>query len=485
MTTGQGYILEEMEFKGRACDVLKIFEGEAYLFCLESSQFDDERGRYSFIGFDPFDTVVCSGEQSLKVLRDRYRIYGYHESQFGFFSTRTPLVCGIVGFLGYDFGLHQEGISRYTQDDLNLPECVFGFYDCILTVDHAENKLILTSSGLPERNGEAQCQRARRRAAKVMERLKAGLSCYQGASAAERPELTDDLPDWKWKSDFSKIEYMAAVQTALDYIGRGDIYQVNLSQRFVFDVRGKVFSPIDFYRTLQSSSPASFAGYFNGGGFQLISNSPERFFQLRDDVVSARPMKGTRPRGKAPEEDLALYNEILKSEKDKAELLMITDLLRNDLGKVCDYGSVRVEVMRIIEKYAYVFQATSSIKGTLKRGMDGFDILQACFPGGSITGCPKIRAMEIIEQLEPTRRGPYTGALGYVSFNGDMDFNILIRTIVMHKDQLYFQTGGGIVADSTPEGEYEETLIKAAMIKDCLRSYFACQSAHVSAPVEG
>jgi len=260
------------------------------------------------------------------------------------------------------------------------------------------------------------------------------------------------------------------VQKALDHISCGDIYQVNLSQRFELDLNECDFNPLLLYKVLRLYSPSPFGGFLDGGNFQLVSNSPERFLHLNNGVVQTRPMKGTRPRGDNDLQDKKFRQELLNSKKEKAELLMITDLQRNDLGRVCEYGSVSVREMRTLEDYKYVFQATSTIEGMLSKDKDCFDLIRASFPGGSVTGCPKIRAMEIIEELEPTRRGMYTGSLGYINFNGDMDLNILIRTLFTCPGKLTFQVGGGIVADSIPENEYDETLIKARAMKACLEA---------------
>jgi len=356
--------------------------------------------------------------------------------------------------------------------DLNLPDCFFGFYDCILTVDHFTQKLYVTSSGLPEKNELLRKKRAIERLNNVLRKLepyfKGTLKTGQDINGPSDSSLTLEC-------NFSKEQYMRAVQKALDYISCGDIYQVNLSQRFTFDLNGHEFDPFMFYKTLRKLSPSPFGGYLDGGDFRLISNSPERFLHLSDGIVQTRPMKGTRPRGKDAFEDQRLRREILNSAKEKAELLMITDLQRNDIGRVCNYGSVHVKEMRTIEEYLYVFQATSTVEGILHKDKDCFDLIRACFPGGSITGCPKIRSMEVIEELEPTRRAMYTGSLGYINFDGNMDFNILIRTLLAHHGKLYFQVGGGIVADSTPEKEYEETLVKARAMRMCLESVFSRQ----------
>lgn len=440
--------------------MLELFKDKKYLFCLESSQCHAQRGRYSFIGFDPFDIFEAGERNPLSSLRERYGHYRLARQPL------TPLPAGIVGFLSYDYGLHQEKIRRRGRNDVPLPEGVFGFYDRILTVDHWKQKLYVSSSGFPEKDPGLRKRRAARRIEEVEERI----ARYQPPPALPLTQgLPVDVPKsgLPLSSNFSRQQYFDAVRKALAYIERGDIYQVNLSQRFAY-TPPEDFDPLQLWGLLNRYSPTDFGAYFDAGAFQIISNSPEEFLHVRDGLVRTRPMKGTRPRGADVLKDRRLYQEICGSPKDRAELLMITDLVRNDLGKVCAYGSVRVRQMRAIEEYRYVFQATSLVEGTLAEDKDCFDVIEACFPGGSITGCPKIRAMEVIEELEPARRGVYTGSLGYISFDGTMHLNILIRTLLCRGGKIYFQTGGGIVADSTPEGEYEETLVKARALQACL-----------------
>ncbi|MBI5144972.1 MAG: aminodeoxychorismate synthase component I [Candidatus Omnitrophica bacterium] len=271
------------------------------------------------------------------------------------------------------------------------------------------------------------------------------------------------------KSSFTQEDYLAAVKKAKEYIKRGDIYQVNLSQEFRAQTD---LSAFEIYERLRKKSPSCFSAYFGGRDFEILSSSPERFLKLEADLVFTRPMKGTRPRGENTREDKALKKELLNSPKDKAELTMIVDLERNDLGRVCSYNSIKVEALRELEEYATVFQTTANISGRLHKDKDRIDLLRACFPGGSITGCPKIRAMEIIDELEPQRRSIYTGALGYLSFSGGMDFNILIRTILKKGKEIYFGTGGGIVADSQPQAEYRETLVKAKAMTEAINGRF-------------
>ena len=271
----------------------------------------------------------------------------------------------------------------------------------------------------------------------------------------------------------TKAEYLRRVRTALGYIRRGDIYQLNLALQFAVPPAaglGLSDGP-GLYARLRAVSASCFGAYLDAGSFQVISSSPERFLSLRGRAVETRPMKGTRPRGADRRSDGRLRQALCRSAKEQAELLMITDLMRNDLGRVCRFGSVRVDRLREIEAYRTVYQATSTVTGDLAPGRDGLDVLAACVPGGSVTGCPKIRAAAIIDELEPGRRGFYTGSAGYMDQSGDMDFNILIRTLLLRERQAVFHVGSGIVADSDPEAEYAETLVKAAAIRECLAGY--------------
>ncbi|OGX37185.1 MAG: aminodeoxychorismate synthase, component I [Omnitrophica WOR_2 bacterium RIFCSPHIGHO2_02_FULL_52_10] len=466
MPSDKNYISKSLPYSGNGFELLQLLRREPHVFFLDSSQTDFCRGRYSFIGFDPFAVFTRKGPDTLRLLKEQFQSCIY-DSPAGYNAAFTPLTAGLVGCLSYDHGLHFEKIRLRAADDLHLPEGHFGFYDRIITIDHFEQKLHVTSTGLPERNGAVREARAMRRLEEVLDKigpLLGGLK--QDDEFLEGDEDAPFLPD----CNFHKGQYMSAVRKALDYIRRGDIYQVNLSQRFRYCLPDNGPDPVLLYKMLRDISPAPFGAYMDCGGFQLISNSPERFLRLNGRSVQTRPMKGTRPRGKDAQEDQRMREELLNSVKEQAELLMITDLLRNDLGKVCDYGSVRVTERRTLEEYPYVFQATSTIEGTLRGDKDCFDLIRACFPGGSVTGCPKIRAMEIIEELEPTRRGMYTGSLGYINFGGNMDFNILIRTVLAFGDRMYIQVGGGIVADSVPEEEYAETLVKAEAIKRCLQA---------------
>jgi para-aminobenzoate synthetase component 1 len=278
------------------------------------------------------------------------------------------------------------------------------------------------------------------------------------------PRLAGLAPQWLvphvagLSSNFDRESYLAAARRAIEYVHAGDCFQVNLAQRLLYPAQT---TALDLYLRLRERNPATFAGYFDLGDFQLASASPERFLRMEDGEIETRPIKGTRPRGDTPAADRARVEELLHSEKDRAENVMIVDLLRNDLGRVCRYGSVKVEAVCRLESYPFVHHLVSEVRGRLRPGLGPVDLLRAAFPGGSVTGAPKIRAMEIIAELEPTARGPYCGSLGYLGFDGTMDTNILIRTFTVGRGWVQFPVGGGIVADSIPEREYEETWHKA------------------------
>ncbi len=461
----KNYLHETVAFDGDPFQLLKAMSREPYCFLLDSSLSGRNGGRYSFLGCDPFDVYQHKAHADLDRLRRAFQPYRFQS------RVQNFLPGAIVGYLGYDHGLFQERIKRQSVDDLKLPDCLFGFYDAVMTIDHYTRRLHFASTGFPETSVSRRAKRARQRLNQMKQRV---AHVIKSPSKISESRSTDRQGKRRVsiRQNFTPAQYRRTVQRALDYIASGDIYQVNVSQRFEYINQSRPVKPVTIYQGLREISPSQFGAYFDAGPFQIISSSPERYLRLQGRRLSTQPMKGTRPRGQSPAEDRRLRDELLRSKKEIAELLMITDLERNDLGRVCEYGSVEVTDMRTIEEYATVFQATSTVEGRVRKQYDMFDVLTACFPGGSITGCPKIRAMEIIEELEPHRRGIYTGALGYIGFNGGMDFNILIRTILAQKNKYYYQVGGGIVADSTPQREYDETLVKARGIEACFQYLF-------------
>ena len=471
---------KSFDYKGDAFSVFEAIKDRAVPFFLDSSLRKYGLGRYSFLGCEPFYVFKGQGPAALEELRrllERYKLK-IPKTDFPFFG-------GAVGYFSYDWGLSLEDIDSRGKTDLALPEVFFAFYDVVIAIDHLKNKLYVFSSGLPEKLRSLAEKKARERLRQVISSLRgvprSGTTKQSPLGAKESIERTakiaqkvitegdflerllrfarnDSFKPPGLISNFTKDRYLQAVNKAKDYIRKGDIYQVNLSQRFFAQSR---IGPDELYASLRRESPGGFSAYLDCGDFQILSSSPERFLCFDGKKVYTRPMKGTRPRGQDRQSDKRNKENLLQSSKDKAELLMIADLMRNDLGRVCEYGSVKVKALRNLEAYSTVYQTTATVEGVLHKDRDRIDLLKACFPGGSITGCPKIRSMRIIDELEPTRRGIYTGALGYLGFNGGMDLNILIRTILKKGDKIYFQAGGGIVADSQAESEYQETLVKA------------------------
>jgi para-aminobenzoate synthetase component 1 len=426
-------------------------------------------GRYSFMGSDPFlvlksrgDTVslISEGVEEIKrgnpfdMLGELLEVYSLDGSQ-----TVIPFTGGAVGYFSYDLCHFIERLPTTAVDDLNLPECYLAFYDAVVAFDHLEGKAYLAATGFPELE---ESQRKRRAEEKLKELKNRMLNFVQPSN----DKVATSEGSIVLKSNFSHEAYLKAVATARDYICAGDIFEVNLSQRFESDLS---MPPYELYKRLRKINPAPFANYFNFDGVSIVGSSPERFLKVRGDWVETRPIKGTRPRGKTPEEDKVLAQELLASIKDRAENMMIVDLERNDIGRVCRYGTVKVTELAILETYPTVFHLTSTVVGQLSEGKSHIDLLKATFPGGSITGAPKVRAMEIIDELEPTRRSVYTGSLGYLSFSGDMDLDIVIRTMIIKGGRAYFQVGGAIVYDSEPEAEYVETLDKGRALIQALK----------------
>jgi len=424
---------------------------------LESALPVERIGRYSFLAADPWDVLRCKGgaEDPFATLAERMARHPLagHEGL-------PPFQGGAAGYLGYDLCHFLERLPAARRDDLGLPDLCLGLYDWTLAWDHAEARCWLFSTGLPA-GGEARRTRAAERAAWVRRRL-AGPPVER--RRPRRPEALPGAPTWPVAdlhgvaSTFARQAFLDAVARAREYVLAGDIFQVNLSQRLESAVADH---PFDLYLRLRDRNAAPFAAYFDCGGAALVSASPERFLRLAGDAVETRPIKGTSARGVNPRHDAALGEALSESEKDRAENVMIVDLLRNDLSKVCRDGTVEVPELCRIERYATVHHLVSTVVGRLRDGLGPVDLLRATWPGGSITGAPKVRAMEIIAELEPTRRGPYTGSLGYLTFSGAMDTSIAIRTFVVKPGRAWFQVGAGIVADSDPEREHEETLQKA------------------------
>jgi len=465
---GRYPLVEEIHMAPYAAWCFEAFASRPFSFFLDSGLDKYKLGRYSFMGSDPFLVLKSHGDRisliregveevgqgnPFDVLGEMLEMYTLDGSQID-----VPFVGGAVGYFSYDLCHFIERLPTNAVDDLHLPECYLGFYDAVIAFDNLEKKTCVVSTGFPETEESARLYRAAERLQELKSRI----------LLSPPPTITENIisgKDPELKSNFSHEGYLEAVATAREYICAGDIFQVNLSQRFDVDL---CIQSYDLYKRLRKINPAPFANYFNFDGVSIVGSSPERFLKVRGDWVETRPIKGTRPRGGTPDKDKALAESLLASIKDRAENIMIVDLERNDIGRVCRYGTVRVSELAVLETYPTVFHLTSTVIGQLRESKSRTDLLKATFPGGSITGAPKVRAMEIIDELEPTRRSVYTGSLGYISFNGDMDLDIVIRTIIVTGGRAYFQVGGAIVYDSEPESEYIETLDKGRAMFEAL-----------------
>jgi para-aminobenzoate synthetase component 1 len=467
-------LVEEIDIELTPLQAFRPFSEKWFSFFLDSGMDPEKLGRYSFIGSEPFLVISSFGSEisiiqgteekhiagnPFDVLEQYLGIY-----KLDFSSSPVPFIGGAVGYLSYDLCHFIEKLPRTAVDDLHLPECYFGFYDLVLAFDNLENKAYIISTGFPELRENERLERAQKR----LDEMKNTLAEIPSSepeihvNKAQSPAKPVAL-----KGGFTHQEYVDAVEKCRQYIIAGDIFEVNLSQRFETELN---VDPFELYQRLRRINPAPFASYLGFDEVTVVSSSPERFIRLQGDWVETRPIKGTLPRGKTPEEDKAQAKKLLSSIKDRAENIMIVDLERNDLGRVCRYGTVKVTELAILEEFPTVFHLTSTVEGRLRDGKNRNDLLKATFPGGSITGAPKVRSMEIIDELEPTRRSVYTGSIGYLSFNGNIDLNIVIRTFLIKGNKAYFQAGGAIVYDSDPESEYQETLDKVRALIDALNT---------------
>jgi para-aminobenzoate synthetase component 1 len=420
--------------------------------CLDSASPDRRLGRYSFVAADPFTTLRLdrAGPDWVSLLKAELA------------ACRIPAVPGLPPFQGgaaglfsYELGHSLERLAKAPADDLAFPDLSLGFYDVVAAFDSVERRGWIVSTGLPESEEKARDRRAVER------------GTFFEAELARRPapSATGPISLEGWQSNFTRSTYEAAVRTVVERILAGDIFQANISQRFAAEVPDG-FDHFGFYRRLRSVNPAPFAAFLDHGDFVIASASPERFLRVEGGHVEARPIKGTRPRSADPVVDLLQAQALTESRKDRAENTMIVDLLRNDLSKVCVPGSVQVPQLCGLESFASVHHLVSAVSGRLVKGRDAVDLLAGAFPGGSITGAPKVRAMEIITEIEGHARGPYCGAIGYIGFDGTMDLNIVIRTAAFRRGICAVQAGGGIVTASDPAAEYQETLDKASRVFD-------------------
>ena len=489
MTTGNNLVrvhsvsdlplVEELSPPPDVPTALRALRNWPNLLLLDSSRTGIPTGRFSFLTADPFHFEILqqakfAGQQSatpeapqssdpLAALQRRLAIFQTTPIQ-----GLPPFQGGAAGMLSYDLNRAWERLPVPRCDEFRLPALAVGIYDWVLAWDHALQKAWIISQGFPETVAARRADRAAFRLREVRDSL------GRPARTASKDEVWH-TENRKFKtenltkcypapglpgllSNFSRDEYLRAVDRAIEYIYAGDVFQVNLSQRLLYEQTG---CPVDLYLRLRERNPAPFAGYFAHDDWIVASASPERFVKVSDGEVETRPIKGTRSRRAAPEADLFTRDELRESEKDQAENVMIVDLLRNDLSRVCAPGTIRVPELCRVETYETVQHLVSEVRGRLREGQAAWDLFRAVFPGGSITGAPKVRSMEIIAELEPTARGPYCGSLFYLGYNGQADSNILIRTFTIRKGWIQCPVGGGIVAQSDPANEYEETLVKA------------------------
>jgi anthranilate synthase component I len=441
--------------------------GGPHSFLLESVAGGEKIGRYSFISGAPFMVLKTKGRE-VEVLRDGRRearelapgedpLHVLKELMGGFRMVPDPELppfCGgAVGYIGYDAVRFFERLPDRNPDDRGLPDCYFVFTDTLLIFDHVRHRIKVLCLARVEGDPRAAYEAAVEKIEALVARLRTPLEHPRPSSRKEVPLEVVSIP--------SREEHEAAVLKAKEYIAAGDIIQVVLSRRMAVEVSA---SPFEIYRALRSVNPSPYMFFLQFEDCQLIGASPEILVTERGGSVVTRPIAGTVRRGKTPEEDAVLEAQLLADPKERAEHIMLVDLHRNDIGRVCEYGSVAVDQLMVTEKYSHVIHIVSNVVGRLRKDRDGYDLIRAAFPAGTLSGAPKIRAMEIIEELEPVKRGPYGGAIGYFSFNGDLDTAITLRTIVMQGGTAYVQAGGGIVADSDPAAEYQETVSKAGAL---------------------
>ncbi len=416
------------EWKGE--DILTLAEtlsDKPYTIFFDSNRPSHPANQWSFLCWNPVETItakngVITHNDDVIKETDIFEFLKTRLSDYDFEASEIPFTGGVAGYWGYDLGRQLETLPDNTEDDINIPDMMVGIYTNVIAYDHSLNKTWVIGQ-------EPDIQ---------------------------TPKSSESVAVIEWSPQTSEEDYKNKIQQAIDYIYAGEIYQANITRRF--DARlPDNFSTFAHYKKLRDINPAPFSSYMNFGELQLASSSPERFLKCDRTSVTTQPIKGTLPSYQSA--DILIY-----SKKDIAENTMIVDLLRNDLSKVCDYHSVKVPKLCELQTFEGLHHLVSTVTGTLKEDKTASDLLKACFPGGSITGAPKIRAMEIIEELEPTRRGPYCGAMGYIGFNGKMDTNIIIRTVIYANGMAYLQTGSGIVSDSNPEKELQEGLDKAQKI---------------------
>jgi aminodeoxychorismate synthase component I len=464
---------------------LEALRSGGHAVLLESARVNERTGRYSFVTADPYLIFRSKGENvelslpatpagkygrrasvnKKPLLKLRELLANYRTERI---EGLPPFTGGAAGFFSYDFVRQFEAVSQHAKRDLDIPEAYFVFVDLVVAFDHLlDRSWIIVNPGAREQEmgfrrpdpdqWERLYDEAAVRLMATEEKLRARVLPGPPASARTgggQVRLEPNMP---------REAFLSMVLRCKEYIAAGDIYQANLSQRFTAAIGGA--DPLHLYQVLREINPSPFAAFLDFEGLQLVSSSPERLVRLVKGVADTRPIAGTRRRGSDNAETRGLSAELLTNEKERAEHIMLLDLERSDLGRVCDFGTVVVDELMVVEDYSHVIHIVSNVRGRLSPGKDGCDLIRAVFPGGTITGVPKVRCMEIIDELEPVARGPYTGSIGYLANTGDLDLNIIIRTVVVKDQQAHVQVGAGIVADSSPQREYDETLEKAEALK--------------------
>jgi aminodeoxychorismate synthase component I len=487
---GSFHLLEEVPLRLPFWRYHGLHRAQHYSFLLDSARDPERLGRFSFTGSDPFLVYQARrqrgqpasagarvrvtqlrseggpvvSEYVADVFADLARLLECHRVH-NLAGRPVPFLAGAVGYFGYEAGRLIEDLPEQAVDDLGLPTVCFALYDVVLAHCHASGRSWLSVIG----RGPTE-EAARERTGRLRDEWRSRVAAFEAdpPPAWTGPPPGRSAPPVEVCARFDEAGYCRLVEAAREHILAGDVFEVCTTHRLESPFAG---DPWDLYQELRRINPAPFAGYLRLPEAQVVCSSPERFLRLgADRVAESRPIKGTRPRGRTAAEDERLYRELCRSAKDRAENLMIVDLVRNDFGRVCKLHTVRVPELLAVERYATVFQMVSTVRGELEDGLGGLDLVRACFPGGSMTGAPKIEAMKVIDRLEPVQRGIYSGALGYLDFAGPLDLNIVIRTAVVKGGRAYYNVGGAVVADSDPHEEYRETLVKARALISALNN---------------
>ncbi|MGE4384497.1 MAG: aminodeoxychorismate synthase component I [Endomicrobiaceae bacterium] len=447
-------IIKKIDLRIEFYKLLDFLKEHSCPFLLDSGNNYKKLGKFSFIGFDPLIIFQAKDRQveiiehgklnkfySQNSIDDFQKIINKYKK---IYNARFPFSGGFAGFLSYDLCRSIEKIPSAALDDKNMPDICFGLYDGIFIYDHKERETYIAAHGIENSANH------------VIEKLEyiAGLANKRGSDDCFFENIPKKI---NFKSDLSKKEYLIKVDKLKSYIKNGDIFQTNLTRRFEAESFEDSWM---LYQKLRSINPAPFSAYFDYKDFQIISSSPERFIKVKKNRIETRPVKGTVARGSNKRDDVRNKQKLLDSEKDKSELVMIVDVSRNDLGRISEIGTVKVKQLFALEKYPTVYHLVSTVTGKLRQNIEFSDIIRATFPGASITGAPKIRAMEIIDEIEPVRRNIYTGSIGYIDLNGNIDLNIAIRTMILKNNKIFFQVGGAVVWDSDRLSEYRETMVK-------------------------